>query len=402
MIATCPQALLDASETFVGLPDGQMGNSEVGHMNIGAGRVVVPRICRASTRRSTTARSPERAAGRISPPPLQARAAARAHLMGLLSPGGVHSHQDHIAALAKMLAGAGVTGLRARFSRRPRHAAQKRAECFARRSSGSDVAGLPGVRIATVSGRYYAMDRDKRWDRVEKAYDAMVDAEGTRAARRRRAANRASYAAGDTDEFVLPDRDRRLCRHERRRRRADVPISAPTGCARFCGALLDPDFDGFPRRRLVTLRCRRRHDRIFGGAEPLHGDAVSARGSCSRRPSARWSSRAGLKQLRIAETEKYAHVTFFFNGGARRGIPRRGAHPGALAQGRDLRSASPRCRRPKSPTSWSRRSAARPVRRRSSSTTPTPTWSGHTGDLTAADQGGRDGRCNAWAGWRRP
>ena len=173
MLQDCPHALLQTSGRAVGLPHGQMGNSEVGHMNIGAGRVVaqdLPRIDVAIEDGSLARR----------PALLELIAKAKAakggvHLMGLLSPGGVHSHQDHIAALVKILAEADVPVFVHAFLD-GRDTPPKSAKGFLEKFL-DDIDGRAGVRLATVSGRYYAMDRDKRWDRVEKAYDAMVDAD---------------------------------------------------------------------------------------------------------------------------------------------------------------------------------------------------------------------------------
>jgi 2,3-bisphosphoglycerate-independent phosphoglycerate mutase len=302
-----PHALLQASELFVGLPSGQMGNSEVGHMNLGAGRVVLqdlPRIDEAV------------ASGALAKNPRLLdfiaklkESGGRAHLMGLLSPGGVHSHQDHLVALAKAVAGTGVpVAIHAFLDGRdtPPKSAAEYLEKFL-----GDLAGTPGVSVATVSGRYYAMDRDKRWDRVEKAYRALVDAAGE-SAPDPLAAIRQAYDAGQNDEFVLPtviagyrgmtDGDGILCGNFRADRVREI-----------LGALLDPDFAGFVRPRIVRFTTalglteysadlRRFLGALFPPEQLTEtlGEVVA---------------RQGLKQLRIAETEKYAHVTFFFNGG---------------------------------------------------------------------------------------
>lgn len=176
LVAHCPHGLLDASAEEVGLPDGQMGNSEVGHMNIGAGRVVMqelPRITRALAD-GTVAGSPA-FAGFVD---ALRRSGGTAHLLGLLSPGGVHAHQDHIAGLARLLDAAGVpVAVHAFLDGRdtPPDSAGAALDDFRKA-----VAGCTRVRIATVAGRYYAMDRDKRWDRVELASATLVDAAGER------------------------------------------------------------------------------------------------------------------------------------------------------------------------------------------------------------------------------
>src|SRR5215831_7729906 len=199
LIATCPQGLIDASETFVGLPKGQMGNSEVGHMNIGAGRVAVPDMTRIdkAIEDGSFGKNPV-LAGLID---ALKKSGGACHLMGLASPGGVHSHQDHLIALANIIAGARVpVWIHALLDGRdmpPRSA----HECL-EHIGKSLKAGLP-IKFATVGGRYYGMDRDKRWERVAKAYDAIVDARGETAKTPKQAVDN-GYAAKLDDEFVLP------------------------------------------------------------------------------------------------------------------------------------------------------------------------------------------------------
>ncbi|HVC56159.1 MAG TPA: 2,3-bisphosphoglycerate-independent phosphoglycerate mutase [Stellaceae bacterium] len=302
-----PHAQLEASEHYVGLPDGQMGNSEVGHTNLGAGRVVMqdlPRIDRAVADGSLAGM-----------PPLQdfiAKVKARhgtAHVMGLLSPGGVHSHQHQIAALAVILAEAGLpVAVHAFLDGRdtPPKSAIGYLTTFE-----SAVAGHGRVRIATVSGRYYAMDRDKRWDRVEKAYRVLSEGSGEHAATAV-AAVEAAYGRGETDEFVLPtaigsyrgmaDGDGVLFANFRADRIREI-----------AGALVDPDFADIARDKRVT----------FAAALGLvaYSDELNRFLATLFAPDdlsdtfGEVVARAGMRQLRIAETEKYAHVTFFFNGG---------------------------------------------------------------------------------------
>src|SRR5438067_7515531 len=199
MMRRWPHAHLEASDHYVGLPDGQMGNSEVGHTNLGAGRVVMqdlPRIDKAI------------ADGALVGMPALGdfiaklkKSGGTAHVMGLLSPGGVHSHQHQIAALATILSDAGVpVAVHAFLDGRdtPPQSAAAYLQQFQR-----DVAGHGIIRIATVTGRYYAMDRDKRWDRVAKAYAALTAAAGEHADDPVKAVE-AAYARGETDEFVLP------------------------------------------------------------------------------------------------------------------------------------------------------------------------------------------------------
>jgi 2,3-bisphosphoglycerate-independent phosphoglycerate mutase len=301
-----PHSLIQASELFVGLPSGQMGNSEVGHMNLGAGRVVMqdlPRIDQAIADGSL-ARSPELAAFIAK---LKA-SGGTAHLMGLLSPGGVHSHQDHMAALARLLAEAGVpVAVHAFLDGRdtPPRSAPEYLGKFA-----ADTAGRSGVRIATVSGRYYAMDRDKRWDRVEKAYRALVLAEGANAPDAGTAVTQ-SYAADKNDEFVLPtvidgyrgmaDGDGLLMANFRADRAREM-----------LAALLDPEFDGFARPRSV---------RFAAALGMVEYSTELNRFLPALFPPEDLRDTFGEVVSRIAETEKYAHVTFFFNGGRETEFP---------------------------------------------------------------------------------
>ncbi len=302
---SCPHAFLHTSGLDVGLPAGQMGNSEVGHMNIGAGRVVMqelPRIGLAIADGSIA-----------TAPALVALIAAlqqsggTCHLMGLVSPGGVHSHQDHAAALAGILARAGVPVAAHAFTD---------GRDTPPKSGGDDIrrfqAALPhGARIATVCGRYYAMDRDKRWDRVAKAYQAVAEGQGAAFADPVSVMD-AAYEAGVTDEFVIPavigdytgmrDGDGILCFNFRADRVREL-----------LGALTDPDFTGFPRPRRI---------RFAAAAGMTHySDELARRLGILFPPESLQNllgqvvSRAGLRQLRMAETEKYPHVTYFLNGG---------------------------------------------------------------------------------------
>ena len=304
LYATCPSALIDASEQEVGLPADQMGNSEVGHMNLGAGRIVMqdlPRIDAALADGSLAARPALRRF-------IEALKASggTAHLMGLMSPGGVHSHQRHIARLAGVLHNEGIpVAVHAFLDGRdtPPRSALEYLKAF------QDDA--PHAPIVSVSGRYYAMDRDKRWDRVALAYAALVQGEGEPAADPAAAVEQ-GYAAGTNDEFLRPsvigdfrgmtEGDGILCANFRADRVREI-----------LAALLDPDFDGFARPRVVrfaaaagmteySAELTRFLETIF---EPI--DLTHTLGAVV--------AEAGLKQLRIAETEKYAHVTFFLNGG---------------------------------------------------------------------------------------
>ncbi|MGE5515366.1 MAG: 2,3-bisphosphoglycerate-independent phosphoglycerate mutase [Bacteroidota bacterium] len=312
LLATSPHALLLTSGLAVGLPDGQMGNSEVGHMNLGAGRVVMqdlPRIDQAVADGSlavnpqlTDAVTKVKSAG------------GTLHLMGLLSPGGVHSHQDHLAALARVAAAAGVpVAVHAFLDGRDTPPSSAR-EFMARFLA--DIAGT-GARVATVSGRYYAMDRDKRWDRVQLAFDAMALGQGPRAADPLAAID-VSYAAGKTDEFVLPvvigdyagmkDGDGLLMGNFRADRAREI-----------LHTLVDPKFDGFARTRVPAFSAQLGLTEYSKDLNAFLGTLFPAESLTKLLGEV--VSDAGKTQLRIAETEKYAHVTFFFNGGREQVYP---------------------------------------------------------------------------------
>ena len=313
LIATCPQGLIDASETFVGLPKGQMGNSEVGHMNLGAGRVAVPDLPRIDTAIEDGSLARNKALTDFIA--TLKKSGGACHLMGLASPGGVHAHQDHLLVLANQVAGAGVpVWIHAFLDGRdmpPRSA----LECLEHIQAGLKP-GLP-IRFATVSGRYYPMDRDKRWERVTLAYDAMVDAKGESAKTASEAVDK-GYAANLDDEFVKPtvidgytgmkDGDGVLMFNYRSDRAREILT-----------ALLDPMFDGFKRGRLVKFAAADGMVEYSAALNPflktLFPPAVIKMGLGET------ISKAGLTQLRIAETEKYAHVTFFFNGGEEQVFP---------------------------------------------------------------------------------
>jgi 2,3-bisphosphoglycerate-independent phosphoglycerate mutase len=311
MTKASPLGVLEASELYVGLPAGQMGNSEVGHTNLGAGRVVMqdlPRVDLAIQDGSLKAN-----------PTLQSFTAklkakgGTCHLMGLISPGGVHSHQDQIAALARYVAEGGVKVVVHMFldgRDTPPQSAQNYVAKFA-----ADIAGH--ATIATVSGRFYAMDRDKRWDRVALAYKVIAEGKGQSAADAKSAID-ASYANKVTDEFVLPtaiagyagmrDGDGVLMGNFRADRAREI-----------LEALLDPQFDGFARDKTVhfaaalgLVEYSTKLNAFMGAIFPpvpltkILGEILAD---------------AGKTQLRIAETEKYAHVTFFFNGGEEKQFP---------------------------------------------------------------------------------
>ncbi|MGQ0677584.1 MAG: 2,3-bisphosphoglycerate-independent phosphoglycerate mutase [Rhodospirillales bacterium] len=312
-LKTQPHGLLDASELAVGLPQGQVGNSEVGHMNLGAGRVLMqelPLIDRAIADGSL-GRNP-RLGDFIS---ALKQSGGACHLLGLLSPGGVHSHQDQIAAIARILADAGLkVWVHALLDGRdtlPKQAHEHLAKFLA------DIAPAGNAALATVGGRYFAMDRDKRWERVAAAYRCMVMAEAPRRGDAVKAVLE-SHRAGKTDEFVQPfalggyagmrDGDGLFCANFRADR-----------ARQMLAALLDPAFDGFARPRVV---------RFAGALGLVEYSAALNKFMGALFPQRRLANilgelvaGAGMRQLRIAETEKYAHVTFFFNGGEEAAFP---------------------------------------------------------------------------------
>ncbi|MEO1193574.1 MAG: 2,3-bisphosphoglycerate-independent phosphoglycerate mutase [Pseudomonadota bacterium] len=303
LFASRPHGLIEASELHVGLPSGQMGNSEVGHMNLGAGRVVLqdlPRIDQA-LEDGSLARSPELAAFVAK---LKA-SGGKAHLMGLLSPGGVHAHQDHLAGLAEILHAQGIEVL-IHAILDGRDTPPKSAAPFSKAFQQSTDAP-----IVTLSGRFYAMDRDKRWDRVSRAYHCMTGAEGERAVDAE-AGLAAAYDRDESDEFVAPtalgdyagmaDGDGLIMGNFRADRAREILT-----------ALVDPAFDGFARDRQIAFAARLGMvsyssdlDAFLPALFPP-GDLAETLGEVV--------AAQGWRQLRIAETEKYAHVTFFFNGG---------------------------------------------------------------------------------------
>ena len=302
---TCPHAFLHTSGRDVGLPGGQMGNSEVGHLNIGAGRVVMqdlPRID-AAIADGSLARLPA-LVGLID----RLRATGGAcHLVGLTSSGGVHAHWRHGVALAQAVVAAGVpVWVHIMTDGRdtpPRAAAQEIA---------AYQAALPdGARIATVCGRYFAMDRDKRWDRVAQAYNAIALADAPAGADPA-SVIAAAYAADVTDEFIkaavmpgypgMQDGDGLLCFNFRADRAREI-----------MAALLDPAFDGFVRARHPKLAVAVGMTRYSDALAPLMGALFAPQ--TMDHLLGQVVAAAGLRQLRMAETEKYPHVTYFLNGG---------------------------------------------------------------------------------------
>lgn len=306
-----PYISIQGSGMDVGLPEGQMGNSEVGHLNLGAGRIVYQDFTRVSKAIDDGSFFENEALlGAIDN---VKQKGSSLHLMGLVSDGGVHSHQDHLYALVKLA--------------RDRGLSQVYIHCF---MDGRDVPPASGKsyiekledkleelkfgKIATVMGRYYAMDRDKRWERNKLAYDALVDGEGL-SADSAVAAMEQSYEAGIHDEFVKPT----VIKNDNR------PVATigendsvvffnfrPDRARQLTSSFIDPNFNGFDRSRgyfPVYFVSMTEYDETFTNIHVAYEPEklINTFGE--------YISGLGLKQLRIAETEKYAHVTFFFNGG---------------------------------------------------------------------------------------
>ena len=303
---------LQASGRWVGLPDGQMGNSEVGHTNIGGGRVVfqdLPRISNAVADGSFFANAAY----------LHAMETCRAqgtalHLMGLLSDGGVHSHIEHLYALLRMAKRQGLEKVYIHAFLDGRDVSPSSGAGFVEETV-CHCAEIGVGRIATVMGRYYAMDRDKRWDRVEQAYDAMVYGEGSASDPDPIHAVRESYAGGVTDEFVEPV----VCDAEGSISDNDSVIFfnfRPDRARELTRALVDPEFSGFTRQLFpLTFVCTTEYDASMPNVQVAFPRQSVTNGL------GEYLSKMGMTQLRIAETEKYAHVTFFFNGGVETVFP---------------------------------------------------------------------------------
>ena len=308
LFAENPFTTIGASGMDVGLPDGQMGNSEVGHTNIGAGRIVYQEL----TRITKSIKDGDFFENEALKKAMDAakKDGAALHLAGLLSDGGVHSHFDHLIGLLEMAKKSGVKNVFVHCLMDGRDVPP---------TSGKDFVALLqqkmqeiGVgKIATVTGRYYAMDRDNRWERVEKAYAAMVYGEGVENADPV-AAVEASYAEGVTDEFIVPV----VCTGKEGVIKANDAVVffnfRPDRAREITRTLVDPAFDGFERKNgffPLTYICMTQYDATMPGVD------VAFRPQSLHNTLGQYISDHGMTQLRIAETEKYAHVTFFFNGG---------------------------------------------------------------------------------------
>ena len=304
LISEYPNSRLKASGEAVGLPEGQMGNSEVGHLNIGAGRVVYQPLVKISK----DTRDGELFENKVLK---EAYSSAKEngkalHLGGLLSDGGVHSHIDHLVGLVKMAKKFDLEKVYVHAFLDGRDTPPQSAIGYIK-TLENEMKDIGVGKIATVSGRYFSMDRDTNWERTKLAYDAIAKGEGVKAESAESAVE-AAYAKGETDEFVIPS----VIVEGAELSEGDVFINfnfRPDRARQITRAINDKEFTGFERKYLgVKFTCMRQYDSSIEAAVVYTDEElVNTFGEVV--------SRAGLKQLRTAETEKYAHVTFFFNGG---------------------------------------------------------------------------------------
>lgn len=308
-MATYPNTVVAASGLDVGLPEGQMGNSEVGHLNIGAGRVVYQELTRIT--KSIKDGDFFENAALVKAMDNAKEEGRNLHVMGLLSDGGVHSHINHLKGLVDMAKKNGLNDIFVHAFLDGRDTPPKSAIGYIEELE-AHMTQVGVGKIATVSGRYYAMDRDKRWERVEKAYDAVAKAQGLTAESAVKAVEM-SYEKGENDEFVLPTVVLN----------GDAPTAQvsendsviffnfrPDRARELTRALVDVEFDGFARERFdLNYVCLTQYDATIEGVD------IAFKPQTISNTLGEYVSAKGLNQLRIAETEKYAHVTFFFNGG---------------------------------------------------------------------------------------
>ena len=304
-----PNALMQTSGAAVGLPDGQMGNSEVGHMNLGAGRIVYQNYPR--TNKAISDGQLQHNAALVNAMDKAIAADGAVHFVGLLSPGGVHSHEEHLIALLEMAKAKGVKRSNVHGILDGRDMPPRSAEPSIQRIE-EKLAELGNGKLATLIGRFYSMDRDNRWDRVEQGYVAMTEGKGAFTAANGIEALNAAYAGdkkGDVEQAtILGEADAQV-------KDGDSIIFfnfRPDRARELTRAFVEgPDFDGFSRNVTPALS-----DFVM-----MTEYAATIPASCAFPPEAlrnglgEYVANLGLKQLRIAETEKYAHVTFFFSGG---------------------------------------------------------------------------------------
>jgi 2,3-bisphosphoglycerate-independent phosphoglycerate mutase len=292
-----PHTTLTAWGPAVGLPEGQMGNSEVGHLNLGAGAVVKQDLLRIDE-------SIEDGSFYENETLREACRTERLHLLGLVSEGGVHASMDHLRALVELARREGVEDVVIHAFTDGRDTPPTSGA-----SSLAEVDGWPGSRIATVTGRYYAMDRDRRWDRTKLAWDAVVHGRAEHRADTGEAAVRAAYEREETDEFIEPT----IVGEDRRVRDGDSVVFfnfRPDRARQLTRALGEPDFDEFDRSEAPSVRLATLTEYQEDWSYPIAFPPA--------RPEVTLASllaEQGIRQLHVAETEKYAHVTYFFNGG---------------------------------------------------------------------------------------
>ncbi len=318
-MAMYPDTLISASGEDVGLPFGQMGNSEVGHLNIGAGRIVYQELLRITT---------EVRNGNINSNPALLGAIENCrvhdsslHLYGLLSDGGVHSHIEHLIALVRLAKSHKLKKVYIHCFMDGRDTPPKSGSKFISRLEAS-LTGIDCGKIATVCGRYYAMDRDNHYDRIEKAYAAMVYGEGEKY-RSAEEAVRASYDNGLTDEFMLPsiitDADNEPIATIKENDSVIFFNFRPDRAREITHCFIDKEFDGFERKLgyfPVHYVCFTKYDAAFADRVD-----IAFKTETPKNTLAEHLSKLGKSQFHIAETEKYAHVTFFFNGGIEEPYP---------------------------------------------------------------------------------
>jgi 2,3-bisphosphoglycerate-independent phosphoglycerate mutase len=302
---TYPGSHLSASGMDVGLPEGQMGNSEVGHLNLGAGRIVYQDF----TRINKAILDGELTSNPVIRQAFESATGSRLHFIGLLSDGGVHSHQDHLIALVKVAANCGVKDILIHAITDGRDTSPTGGADYL--ATVSSAVAASGATISTVIGRYFAMDRDKRWERTKLAWDAIVLGKGEKVSTSPEKAVQHRYQEGETDEFLQP----LIFSHpdEQRIRDGDVVFFFNFRADRarqLSRAFLFANFDGFdrqvqPKVHYVTLTLYEKDFNCPVAFDPQTLDNILGK----------VVSGAGKKQLRIAETEKYPHVTYFFNGG---------------------------------------------------------------------------------------
>jgi 2,3-bisphosphoglycerate-independent phosphoglycerate mutase len=307
-----PHTLINASESFVGLPAGQMGNSEVGHLNIGAGRVVFQEFERINNSISS---------GEFNQNPILLEAVNKAkstdkalHIFGLISDGGVHSHQDHIYAMINMAAKQGLSKIYVHAFLDGRDTPPVSAKSYLQ-ALEDQIQRIGAGKIASICGRYYAMDRDKRWERVEPAYTLLTEGKGVFSASTALEGLEAAYARGENDEFVKATAITQS---------GEAPVFVDDGdvivfmnfrsdrARQMTTCFLDAHFEGFKRNKLPKLSGY--YTLTMYDKNEVNAKAVFPPNDIHN-TFGEYIANQGLKQLRIAETEKYPHVTFFFNGG---------------------------------------------------------------------------------------